>query len=142
MSRSYQSFLLRTICKRVNEMLVEPLKQVGRWKEFQSWDPYHETVTAAREHYEYVMASALQPPSNMQLAMPSTLERHQEKLPTSPLLSAFDYHSIESLLCLRKPINSASYRELALGINYLTFLDIRQSIFHIQLEREAIIDSY
>jgi hypothetical protein len=126
---------MKAIVKLMNKIILQPLKGMKRWKGFESYDPYHEIVTQAVKHYQELMGAALDPPSNIQMAIASTLEKHQEKLPPFTALSCMDYYSIESLICLKKPVNSASYRELALGINFLTFLNIRQSIFQIQLKR-------
>jgi len=40
------------------------------------------------------MAPAIDPPSNIQMAIASTLEKHQEKLHPFNILSSLDYYSI------------------------------------------------
>ena len=71
------------------------------------------------------MHPILDPPSLIQLSIPSTHEKHQQNLPNYSVLQHFDIHSISQLIKLAKPINIVSYRELNLGINFLEFLDIK-----------------
>ena len=49
---------------------------------------------------------------------------------------------IKSLIKLEKPVNIAVYRELNLGINFIEFLKLREELWHIQLERDQIINAY
>jgi hypothetical protein len=56
------------------------------------------------------MSPCLDPPSNVQLAIASTFERHHEKLPVYGALQYFDFYSIHSLITLKKPVNAFRYR--------------------------------
>jgi hypothetical protein len=73
----YQTYLLKAIVNLMNKIILQPLKSMKRWKTFESYDPYHEVVTQSVKHYQELMSVALDPPSNIQMAIASTLEKHQ-----------------------------------------------------------------
>ena len=56
------------------------------------------------------MGACLEPPSNVQLQIKSTYDRHHEKMPMYGALQYFDYHSLSSLILLKKPIHTFRYR--------------------------------
>lgn len=88
------------------------------------------------------MSPCLEPPSNVQMAIPSTMERHHEKLPPFAALQCFDFHAIDSLAKLRKPLNAFRYKEHNLGINFLELLDLQDRVWNVQLERRALSRAY
>ncbi len=81
------------------------------------------------------MTPCLEPPSNVQLAIQSTYDRHHEKIPVYGALQYFDYHSIHSLIMLKKPVNAFRYKEHNLGIGFCELLELQDSAWMMQLER-------
>jgi hypothetical protein len=94
------------------------------------------------KHFEEVMAPCLDPPTNVQLAIPATIERHHEKLPPFSALQCFDFHAIDSLIKLKKPVNAFRYKEHNLGINFAELLELQDRIWNVQLERRALSRAY
>ena len=141
-SKLYQLGFLRLLVKRMHSVCLVPEPQPPRWAPFETDDPYLETVTRAAKYYEEVMFPCLDPPSNVQLAIPSTLERHHEKLPPFSALQHLDYHSIDSLVRLRKPVNVFRYKEHSLGINFLELGELQDRLWAVQLERRGLSRAY
>lgn len=141
-SQEYSSSVWRQICRKVKQILLTPIKHVEKFYEFATDDPYHETVIKSLRHFEEVMAPILDPPSSLQLQLPSTHERHQMSLPSSLILQDFDINMLRCMVKLEKPVNIVSYRELNLGINFIEFLKLKEQILHIQLQREQTVRAY
>lgn len=110
------------ITKRMQKVCLCPSDAPPRWMSFETDDPYQETVTKCMRYYEETMAACLEPPSNVQLAIKSTFDRHHEKMPVFGSLQYFDFHSIQSLILLKKPVNSFRYKEHNLGIGFIELL--------------------
>ena len=57
----------------MNRIILQRLKGLKKWKQLDSYDPYHEIVTQSVKHYQEIIGAALDPPSNIQMAIASTL---------------------------------------------------------------------
>jgi hypothetical protein len=141
-SKLYQAGLVRLLVGRMYRACLTPEPQPPRWLPFESDDPYMETVTKCSKYFEELMSPCLDPPSNVQLAIPSTFERHHEKLPPYAALQCFDFHAIDSLIRLRKPVNTFRYKEHNIGLNFLELLDLQDRVWAVQLERRALSTAY
>jgi hypothetical protein len=74
--------------------------------------------------------------------MQSTHDKHQSALPNFDILQHFDLSMLVSLVKLEKPINSSIYREINLSMNLIEFIRVRERMWHIQLERQQLINSF
>lgn len=138
----YQLVFMRQLTQRMLKGCLQPEPLPPRWLTFETDDAYLETVTKSMRYYEETMAACLEPPSNVQLAIPATHERHHDKLPLFGALQYFDYHSIHSLVQLKKPINAFRYKEHNLGLNFLELLELEDRLWEVQLQRRGLSRAY
>ena len=59
-----------------------------------------------------------------------------------PAIQFFDYHSLHSLILLKKPINAFRYKEHSLGLGFIEFLELLDSTWKMQLERRGLSEAY
>jgi hypothetical protein len=88
------------------------------------------------------MQPILDLPTSLILSMQSTHDKHQSAFPNFDILQHFDLSMLVNFVKLEKPINSAVYREINLSINLMEFIRVRERIWHIQHERQQLINSF
>jgi hypothetical protein len=106
------------------------------------WDDAYLLLVKCQRTYKDLMGQTLDPPVVSSLVLHHTLPKHLDSIPPFQQLQHLDYHHLESLVTLKKPLNIINYRELMMAIIMIDAFRYESKLRDVALRRKQLSLSY
>jgi hypothetical protein len=110
-SNYYQTVIKNQILMKMVDVVNNPDRLPKKILDSKiKWDDSYGIVMKSLKLYKEVMHHNFDPPQSSPLVLHHTLPKHIDAIPIFSIIQHIDYHQLECLSQLKKPINIVNYR--------------------------------